>query len=178
MLKAFPEIDLAMTTVGTEDGRNYARVNLKLVDRAKRSRTQKRARGRDPRGVIKPIPGIELAIGYDRPIWFNLLGPDPDTLSRIAKDVRRPASRRSPGIADLETSDKAANPALSMRLNNDVASDLGITVQQVGSTIRPLIAGDTVELLARARRPELRGQRAAAEGRAASSPSDLGNLYI
>ena len=49
-----------------------------------------------------------------------------------------------PGIADLETSDKAANPALSVRLNNDAAADLGITVQQVGATIRPLLAGDTV----------------------------------
>src|SRR4030095_3311986 len=49
-----------------------------------------------------------------------------------------------PGIADLETSEKAANPALSVRLNNDAASDLGITVQRVGATIRPLIAGDTV----------------------------------
>ena len=49
-----------------------------------------------------------------------------------------------PGIADLETSDKAANPALSIRLNNDAAADLGITVQQVGDTLRPLLAGDTV----------------------------------
>ena len=38
VLKKFPEIDLTLTTVGTEDGRNYARVNLRLVDRAKRGR--------------------------------------------------------------------------------------------------------------------------------------------
>ncbi|HMA30607.1 MAG TPA: hypothetical protein VKT00_02225 [Casimicrobiaceae bacterium] len=49
-----------------------------------------------------------------------------------------------PGIADLETSDKAANPALSVRLDNDAAADLGITVHQVGTTIRPLVAGDTI----------------------------------
>ena len=49
-----------------------------------------------------------------------------------------------PGIADLENSDKAANPALSIRLDNAAAADLGITVQQVGSTLRPLLAGDTV----------------------------------
>ena len=30
-----------MTTIGTEEGRNYGRVNLKLVDRDKRSRSQK-----------------------------------------------------------------------------------------------------------------------------------------
>ncbi|MBP8140065.1 MAG: efflux RND transporter permease subunit, partial [Burkholderiales bacterium] len=142
VLKKFPEIDLVMTTVGTEDGRNYARVNLKLVERAGRDRSQMQLE-RLIREALRPVPGIELTFGYDRPIWFNLLGPDSDTLSRIAKEFADKAAK-VPGIADLETSDKAANPALSIRLNNDVASDLGIDVQQVGATIRPLLAGDTV----------------------------------
>src|SRR5206468_5760751 len=141
-LKRFPEIDLTMTTVGTEDGRNYARVNLRLADRAKRSRSQLELE-KLIRAALKPIPGVELAIGYDRPIWFNILGPDSDTLSRLAREFAGKVTT-VPGIADLETSDKAANPALSIHLNNDAAADLGVTVQQVGSTLRPLLAGDTV----------------------------------
>jgi hydrophobic/amphiphilic exporter-1 (mainly G- bacteria), HAE1 family len=141
-LSRFPEIALAMTTVGTEDGRNYARINLKLVDANKRSRSQKELE-RAIRAALKPIPGIELAFGFDRPIWFNLLGPDPDTLSKLSEQFARKVAN-VPGIADLETSDKAANPALSIRLNNAAAADLGITVQQVGATIRPLLAGDTI----------------------------------
>jgi multidrug efflux pump subunit AcrB len=142
VLRQFPEIALAMTTVGTEDGRNYARINLKLVEAKDRKRTQKDLE-RAIRAALKPIPGIELALGYDRPIWFNLLGPDPDTLSKLAQQFADKVAQ-VPGIADLETSDKAANPALSIRLNNDAAADLGITVQQVGATIRPLLAGDTI----------------------------------
>ena len=141
-LKRFPEVALAMTTVGTEDGRNYARVNLKLVDSRDRKRSQKELE-RAIRAALKPIPGIELAFGFDRPIWFNLLGPDPDTLSALASRFAAKVAA-VPGIADLETSDKAANPALSIRLNNDAAADLGVTVQQVGATLRPLLAGDTI----------------------------------
>ncbi|HJU22615.1 MAG TPA: efflux RND transporter permease subunit [Casimicrobiaceae bacterium] len=141
-LKQFHEIDLAMTTVGTQDGRNYARINLKLVDGKDRKRSQKELE-RAIRAALRPIPGIELAFGFDRPIWFNLLGPDPDTLSKIAAEFAAKVAK-VPGIADLETSDKAANPALSIRLNNAAAADLGITVQQVGATVRPLIAGDTI----------------------------------
>jgi hydrophobic/amphiphilic exporter-1 (mainly G- bacteria), HAE1 family len=141
-LKQFPEVALAMTTVGTEDGRNYARINLKLVERKDRSRSQKDLE-RAIRAALKPIPGIELAFGFDRPIWFNLLGPDADTLSKLADSFAAEVAK-VPGIADLETSDKAANPALSIRLNNAAAADLGITVQQVGATIRPLVAGDTI----------------------------------
>ncbi len=79
-----------------------------------------------------------------RPIWVNILGPDPETLSSIMRRVPRARVAKVQGITDLETSDKAANPALSVQLNNAAAAELGITVQQVGNTLRPLLAGDTV----------------------------------
>src|SRR4030095_12419601 len=44
-LKSFPEIALMMTTVGSNEGRNYGRVNLKLKDRADRERSQKEIAG-------------------------------------------------------------------------------------------------------------------------------------
>jgi len=141
-LKPIPEIALTMTTIGTEEGRNYARVNLKLVDRDKRSRSQKELE-KSIRKTIKPIPGIEGAFGFDRSVWVNLLGPDPATMTQLIGEFADKVAK-VPGIADLEISEKAAAPALSIRLNNDVAADLGITVQQVGSTVRPLLAGDTV----------------------------------
>jgi hydrophobic/amphiphilic exporter-1 (mainly G- bacteria), HAE1 family len=174
-LKQFPEIALAMTTVGTEDGRNYARLNLKLVDAKDRTRSQKDLE-RAIRAALKPIPGIELAFGFDRPIWFNLLGPDPETLSKYSEQFATKVAK-VPGIADLETSDKAANPALSIRLNNDAAADLGITVQQVGGTIRPLIAGDTISywLGPDGQNYEVNVQLSKDRRQLAS---DLGNLYL
>jgi multidrug efflux pump subunit AcrB len=174
-LKKFSEIDLAMTTVGTEDGRNYARVNLRLVERGKRDRSQLELE-KLIRETLKPIPGIELAIGYDRPIWFNMLGPDSETLSKLSREFAAKVAK-VPGIADLETSDKAANPALSIHLNNDAASDLGVTVQQVGATIRPLLAGDTVSywLAPDGQNYEVNVQLPKDSRRLAS---DLGNLYL
>ncbi|HEX6138807.1 MAG TPA: efflux RND transporter permease subunit, partial [Casimicrobiaceae bacterium] len=174
-LRQFPEVELAMTTVGTEDGRNYARVNLKLVDATARRRSQKDLE-RAIRAALKPIPGIELALGYDRPIWFNLLGPDPDTLSRLAREFAAQVAN-VPGIADLETSDKMANPALSIRLNDAAAADLGITVQQVGATIRPLLAGDTISywLGPDGQNYEVNVQLSKDRRQLAS---DLGNLYL
>ncbi|MBS0320316.1 MAG: efflux RND transporter permease subunit, partial [Proteobacteria bacterium] len=142
LLKSFPEIDLVTANVGTEEGRNYARVDLKLVDRAKRHRSQQELEVAI-RDAVLPIAGIGLSLGFDRPIFVNVLGPDPGTLSQIMADLYAKVSK-VPGIADLETSDKAANPAVSVRLNNDLAAELGITVQQVGNTLRPLLAGDTV----------------------------------
>ncbi len=174
-LKAFPEIALAMTTIGTEEGRNYARINLKLVGRAERTRSHKDIE-RAIRATLKPIPGIEPAFGFDRPVWVNLLGPDPATLTALITEFAQKVGQ-VPGIADMETSEKAATPALSIRLNNDVAADLGINVQQVGATIRPLLAGDTVSywLGPDGQNYEVNVQLPKDSRRLAS---DLGNLYI
>jgi multidrug efflux pump subunit AcrB len=174
-LKKFPEIVLAMTTVGSWDGRNYARVNLKLTDRGQRARSQKDLE-QAIRVALKPIPGIELALGYDRPIWVNLLGPDPDTLKQLINEFAEKVAK-VPGIADMETSEKAANPALSIRLNNDAAADLGLSVQQVGATVRPLLAGETVTywLAPDGQNYEVNVQLPR-EGRRLAS--DLGNLYL
>jgi multidrug efflux pump subunit AcrB len=175
VLKQFPEIVLATTTVGSWDGRNYARVNLTLTKRTERTRSQKDLE-RLIRAALKPIPGIELALGYDRPIWVNLLGPDPDTLKQLINEFADKVAK-VPGIADMETSEKALNPALSIHLNNDAAADLGISVQQVGATVRPLLAGETVTywLGPDGQNYEVNVQLPK-EGRRLAS--DLGNLYI
>src|SRR4030095_8264955 len=93
--------------------------------------------------VIKPIPGIEGAFGFDRSVWVNLLGPDPATMTQLIGELADKVAKGK-GVAGLEISEKAAAPALAIRLINDNAADLGITVQQVGAMVRPLLAGDTV----------------------------------
>ena len=175
MLKDVPEIALAMTTIGTEEGRNYARVNLRLVDRKDRKRSQKEIE-RAIRAQLKPVPGVELAFGYDRPVWVNLLGADPETMTTLITEFAQKVAK-VPGIADLEISEKAAQPALSIRLQNDAAADVGITVQQVGSTIRPLLAGDTVSywLAPDGQNYEVNVQLPRENRRVAA---DLSNLYL
>ena len=66
---------------------------------------------------------------------------------------------------------------MSIRLNNDAAADVGITVQQVGATIRPLLAGDTVSywLGPDGQNYEVNVQLPKDNRRLAA---DLGNLYL
>ncbi len=174
-LKAIGGVQLAITTVGTDEGRNYARVNLRLVEPKDRAQSQ-RAIEKDIRATLKPIPGIEGAFGFDRPVWVNLLGPDPETMTRLINEFAVKVAK-VPGIADLEVSEKARTPALSIRLNNDQAAELGINVQQVGATIRPLLAGDTVSywLGPDGQNYEVNVQLSKDRRQLAS---DLGNLYL
>ena len=156
-----------MTTVGIEEGRNYARVNLKLTERARPQRGRRRSsRRRSARRFAADCRASSSRSASTGRSGSTCSDPIRTRCRRSCNEFADKVAK-IPGIADLENSDKAANPALSIRLNNDAAADLGITVQQVGATIRPLLAGDTVSYWLGARRPELRGQRAAAEGQPA-----------
>src|SRR5690554_579663 len=48
------------------------------------------------------------------------------------------------GIVDLESSLKEPKPTLEVQINRVLASDLGLSVNQIANVIRPLIAGDDV----------------------------------
>lgn len=142
-LKEFSDIAAILTTVGTNDGKNYSRVTLKLVDRHTHKRRSQKDLEKIVRERISKIAGIELAMGWGRPIAVSILGPDPVRLASIAEELLRKFSKVK-GVADLESSEKGTNPSLSVRVKNEIASDLGINNAQIGRALRPLIAGDTI----------------------------------
>ncbi|HXN15044.1 MAG TPA: efflux RND transporter permease subunit, partial [Usitatibacter sp.] len=143
LLRTFPEVDVMLTNVGTGEGRNVARIDVRLVDRhAMRRRSQKDFEAA-VRERVRSVPGVELSVGYQKPIWINLLGPSPEQLAELTDGVLQKISRIK-GITDLETSLKAQNPAITIKVNNELASDLGLTVSQIGAAVRPFVAGDVI----------------------------------
>ena len=142
-LKAFPEIVLTQTNVGTDDGINYARINIRLSDRKHVQRHSQKELEKAIRLRLAKIAGVELAVGWNKPIFISILGPDAAKLTEISRDVMQQMAAIK-GITDLESSERGANPTVSVRIDNDLASDLGLNTAQIGRALRPLIAGDTI----------------------------------
>jgi len=143
LLKKYKEVEFVTANVGTGEGRNVARVEVRLVDRHVTPRRSIKDFEKVVRKEIQAIPGIELAVGYNRPIWINLLGPSPEGLEKITNETLAKMAQIK-GITDLESSLKAQNPAIVIKMNNELASDLGLTVQQIGAAVRPFVAGDQI----------------------------------
>ena len=142
-LKTTPEIAIIDTTVGTEDGRNTASINLKLVDNKLVARRSQKDIEKDLRQRISQIAGIELSVGWNKPIYIAILGPEADKLQAVVAQVMvKVAAIR--GITDLENSLTASNPSVIVKVDNALASDLGLSVQQIGTALRPFVAGDAV----------------------------------
>ena len=142
-LKSFPEIVITDTNVGTDDGKNYARINLKLSERKKTYRRSQKELEQAIRAKLATIAGIELSVGWNKPIFISILGPDAEKLTELSQNVMKEVAKIK-GITDLESSERGANPTIAVRINSELASDLGLNTAQIGRALRPLIAGDTV----------------------------------
>ena len=142
-LKDFPEIELIDTQVGTDEGRNYARLNLKLTDVQKTHRRPQKEIETALRERVSSIAGLELSVGFNKPIFVSILGPDASQLTAISQQLMAKMAK-IPGIADLESSEKGANPTVAVRINRELASDLGLSNERIGRALRPLVAGDQI----------------------------------
>lgn len=143
LLREFPEIETIATQVGTEEGKNYARLNLRLTDRAVTHRRPQKDIEKAIRARIKQVAGVELTVGFGGSIFISLLGPEPVKLTEITQAAMA-EMRRIPGISDLESSEKGASPGIAVRINQELASDLGLSNARIGAALRPLVAGDQI----------------------------------
>lgn len=118
----------------------------------------------------------ETVSGGQKPIMISIKGPDLDELQRIS-DRFMVEMKKINGVVDLESSLKAPKPTLSIQINRVLASDLGLSVNQIASALRPLIAGENVTTWEDERGETYDVNLRLAEANRAR-PSDLENLYL
>jgi len=143
LLREFAEIETIATQVGTEEGKNYARLNLRLTDRAVTGRRPQKDLEKAIRERIKQVAGVDLTVGFGGSIFISLLGPDPGKLTEITQAAIA-EMRKVKGISDLESSEKGESPGIAVRINQELASDLGLSNARIGAALRPLVAGDQI----------------------------------
>ncbi|MGS0757426.1 efflux RND transporter permease subunit, partial [Roseateles sp. GG27B] len=145
ILAKYPEIKTVSTVVGStgeglSTGRNQAALNISLQDRQDRRRSQKQIEDAI-RADIAKIPGVDVSVGFDRPIWITILGADPEVLTRVANEFAEKL-KKIPGAVDVETTVKPGLPAFAVRLKDSAIRELGLTAPQVAASLRAFVNGD------------------------------------
>ena len=151
ILREMPEVRYTITSIntGNAQGRNYASVYVRLVDRAQRTRNVDemsvplRERLASVPGITVTHVGLLDAVGGSKPISLSIQGPDLAELQRLTNDLES-RLRRIPGLLDLDSSMKPNKPVVRVDVRRDAAADAGLSVGSITSTLRALIAGDTV----------------------------------
>ncbi len=141
IVQALPEVKHVSTWVGGAGQRNQAWLDIALVDRKERSRSQKAVENA-MREAIARIPGTDASVGFNRPIYVAILGSDPEGLAKIAEEFADKV-RKIPGAVDVETSVQAGMPAYAVRLKPGAVRELGLTASQVSSSLRAYVNGET-----------------------------------
>ncbi len=135
-LKEFPEVKRVNRNVS----KTGAWFGIDLVDKKMRKRSQ-RELDDAIRARLKRVVGLEINIGWNRPIRLYVMGPDVNEIDRISQ-IAMGKIKAMKGTVDVESTYKPTSPALDIVVNRELASDLGVSMQQVAATTRALIGGE------------------------------------
>ena len=152
VLRQFPEISRTYATVGsgsTTEGTTTASVAVAMVPPDERIRAPGDM-AVPVREALEAIPGITVTIGIAggtgqiaAPVDISLSGGSYTVLQPLADELVR-RLQAIEGLADVTSSLEIGQPILGVRVNRDLASDLGVSLGQVGDALSPMLGGQTV----------------------------------
>jgi HAE1 family hydrophobic/amphiphilic exporter-1 len=152
-LKRFPEVAGTYATInaGTTSGDNKATIVVSMVEKSERSRSPTDMT--EPvRAALAQIPGVETSVGaagglggggVSSPISIIMYGDNFTILGQLAHQLTTKLEQ-IPGLIDIKSSLDDAQPVLGVRIERDLASDLGVSLQQIGATLGPMLGGEEV----------------------------------
>jgi HAE1 family hydrophobic/amphiphilic exporter-1 len=151
IIREFPEVRYTLATIntGNANGKIYASIYIRLIDRKLRQRNVDemaavlRNRLQRVSGITVTHAGLLDSVGGNKQIEFSLLGPDLRELERLAQQVKAKVLP-IPGLVDLDSSVKPSKPTVQIALQREAASDLGLTLGNIGNQLRILVEGKTV----------------------------------
>ncbi len=154
-LRPLPGVRGLLTAVGGVTGDDVTAAQIFVVldeDRTRRphqhrimqwAREKMRAfRSRVRVSVDNPPPVQGSGYGAAE-IQITVRGPEPSRLEEAARQLRA-ILERTPGAVDVDTSALGGKPEVQLTVLRDRASDLGVQVADVATTVRALLAGEVV----------------------------------
>lgn len=148
-LKTMPEVKEFFTTVGGEGNGTTAEININLIDKNKRKNVSQLAK--ELRDWGKSIPGISFSVSEpsivgqtsvagSKPVILNITGTDTEVLKSVSKKVED-IVRSVEGTVDIDNSIRASKPEIKVKIDRLAASEYGISIASLASTLRTAIAG-------------------------------------
>jgi hydrophobic/amphiphilic exporter-1 (mainly G- bacteria), HAE1 family len=151
IIREFPEVRYTLATIntGNSQGKIYASIYIRLVDRKLRNQTVDQLSAQI-RERLNRVAGITItsavggdAVGGGKQVEFSLKGSDLRELERLTVQAMDKL-KGIQGLVDLDSSVKPSKPTIEVDVRREAASDLGLNITQIGNSLRTLVAGQTV----------------------------------
>jgi HAE1 family hydrophobic/amphiphilic exporter-1 len=150
VIKVFSNIGYAGGSAGTSSNvKNKSEITVTLVPKDQRSVSVEKFAAQVKEEILQ-IPGLKVTSNPSSmmgnsgsaPIQVLLRGPDVEDLFVLGDSVMK-VMRNIPGLTDVAFSIDKSNPEMQIRINREKMEQLGLSVQQVGSTLNFAFAGNT-----------------------------------
>ncbi|MDX2061800.1 MAG: efflux RND transporter permease subunit [Bacteroidia bacterium] len=151
-----PEVDRIFTNVGASNegligssSANVAELRVNLVPFEQRQRTTEQITSEIRRTLRERFPNVKARvtpIGFfgsadEAPIQLILNGPNYDSVL-VAADRMLRFTQNIPGTSDVRLSTQDGKPELRVDLDRTKMADLGLTIAEVGASLRTALTGD------------------------------------
>jgi hydrophobic/amphiphilic exporter-1 (mainly G- bacteria), HAE1 family len=155
IISQIPEVQKIFTNVGASNegligqtSNNISQVNVTLVPKNQRVKSTE-AVGREIREKTQGIAGVKLRINPvgifgtadESPVMVIVSGSDRAEVQRSAQ-ILVDSIRTIPGTADVRLSSEEGKPETRIEIDRDRMAALGLTLSDVGSTLRVAFTGD------------------------------------
>jgi len=132
---------------------------------------------------LDEVPGVRvfpqmrqgLSRGFGQPVQFVIGGPDYGTLVGW-RDAMLEAIAANPNLIAVDSDYKETRPQLRVEIDRSRAADLGVSVDEIGTTLETMMGGRRVTTFSR----DGEEYDVIVQGRDADrrQPSDLANVYV
>lgn len=158
-IRKLPGVTNLMTTIGDTSGRvtraqgevTRGGIYVRMIELEKRNFSQFQTMAQT-RKLLAQYPDLRTSVQLpaaissgqvNADVEFNLVGPDLDKLLACSEKMLQ-ILRATPGLADVDTTLALRKPEMQIQILRDRASDLGVSVDTIGSTLRVLVGGQIV----------------------------------
>jgi len=180
--KASGEVTNVLSSIGN-GGANRAQIFAPLAPWAERERTQQQIQAELQR-KLGDVAGLQVSImsgnslgirGGGQGLRFAIVGPSYDRLSDKALELGA-RMEQSPMFRSVRTDYDTTQPQLSVRINREAATKLGVPIETITSLLNAMIDYEkAADLFIE---DEIIQIQVRAGGRPIDDPADLGNLFV
>lgn len=155
ILKEFPEVEKVITNVGASSegllgvySNNSSEINVVLVDKNQRAGTTEGI-SQDIKNRILKIPGIKVRVNpislfgtqNRSPIQILISGANYEDVMKGAR-IMYDVTKGIEGTSDVRLSSEEGKPELRIQIDREKMALLGLTINDVGQTLRITLTGD------------------------------------
>ncbi len=152
LLRTMPEVVRTYATIGggtRMSGANAGTIVVALVPPGERELMPHEMTDQ-VRELLAQIPGIKTMVGVSsgfgslaKPVQVTAYGDSLAVLTELTDQLAAELGK-IPGLTDVETSLQNAQPVVGIRVNRELASEAGISLQQIGAVLQPMLSGEEV----------------------------------